>query len=557
MFSSDDALKALEEVSECEEKLNSAETKIYELVSTGVPKVSLNLPRLDPSWFLSDSSGRPSDQPAAYERSAAAEATVGSTDAVAPHSEDMEHLLVEHPVETAQQQFGDLLHRSRAWISGFWKELHALVSEHSHVLLTAMLAAVASVLMAAVFSFIAGGPILAALFSVFANFAGLAVNWSSRASRIFEVLHAAIDQIQEKLGGVLDVVGQQVSTPLEELHGVLDSLIAEQRPAVEKMQNFETTIRQVVPDFDIPTPDDLKQPLTECGTYVDRFVQQAKEALPEHFTEAVEQHAVGRLAVRRSSFNMWIIYAPLACILIANLGMCALMQNKRVSSTERKGTYQFNKQAEVLSTSLRSAFLPGSRAEWNLRGSLAALEGDTALPKTEQASGAGSGAVLGRKTKTLFGNDLEFMFGNSSHAADDGLRTISKSFVAPYLQKSQKQMAATLQPVLLQILFSFLQLLAGLILSRTPWVCAAANQAITSIETRLAERLDERTGEISEKIFGQAFSEVRMHADIFFPRFKLRLSQLRESLETISKAQNIVGRIGGMLGLGSAASGGA
>ncbi|CAE8656233.1 unnamed protein product, partial [Polarella glacialis] len=177
------------------------------------------------------------------------------------------------------------------------------------------------------------GRALACMSAVFMNFADVARSWMSHTAKLFDVLEGKLGEIREKLGEVLDTVREQIAEPKADLQtafvglakdACINQMVEDQKPTVEQMQKFEKTIRAVDSDFDIPTPDDLQEPLQACDASIDGFISQAKSSIPGLFAEEVGKHPLGRLATQRSCFKRYIVYLPLGCVLLVNVLLAAL-----------------------------------------------------------------------------------------------------------------------------------------------------------------------------------------------------------------------------------------
>lgn len=65
--------------------------------------------------------------------------------------------------------------------------------------------------------------------------------------------------------------GQKVAQPLEALEASIDKLDMEQALVVKRMKEFEGQVRDVIPDFDVPTVEDLREPIVDCHTRIGNF----------------------------------------------------------------------------------------------------------------------------------------------------------------------------------------------------------------------------------------------------------------------------------------------
>merc|ERR1712059_203328 len=88
------------------------------------------------------------------------------------------------------------------------------------------------------------------------------------------------------------------------------------------------------------------------------------------------------------------------------------------------------------------------------------------------------------------------------------------------------------QPALIQILLSCLQAALALLASQGPRICQLLNGAIKNLQTKLNERVNSRIKEAVDRVFGQAFTEVKGQADEFFPKFKDSTKKLKQAMAT-------------------------
>merc|ERR1712093_896416 len=94
-----------------------------------------------------------------------------------------------------------------------------------------------------------------------------------------------------------------------------------------------------------------------------------------------------------------------------------------------------------------------------------------------------------------------------------------------------------LQPALVQILLSCLQAAAAPLLSQGPRICLLLNGAINELQAKLNERVNGRIKEAVDRVFGQAFTEVKGKADDFFPKFKDSMKKLKQAMELAAKTE--------------------
>merc|ERR1711959_317441 len=106
--------------------------------------------------------------------------------------------------------------------------------------------------------------------------------------------------------------------PLKQLEGAIDNMVEEQKPAIEQMQQLESTLKEVDPSFDIPDPEDLKKPLDGCEALIDDFVEKAKREVPEKLDELANATFVGRIATDKALFHRIAVLLPVACLFMVN-----------------------------------------------------------------------------------------------------------------------------------------------------------------------------------------------------------------------------------------------
>merc|ERR1712100_1016683 len=112
--------------------------------------------------------------------------------------------------------------------------------------------------------------------------------------------------------------------PLTNLETAIDDLIEEQAPVLDNMKKFETGLRTIDPDFDLPDPEDLKKPLDGCETMIDNFVGRAKKEVPEKLEETVQSTLAGRIATYGPTFNRFVVLLPLSVVLAVNVSLAVL-----------------------------------------------------------------------------------------------------------------------------------------------------------------------------------------------------------------------------------------
>jgi hypothetical protein len=344
------------------------------------------------------------------------------------------------------------------------------------------LAAGASLLLAAAIAYLQlgafFGPCVASLSSVIINFVGFAYMWEGRADSMFAIMNGVFDRMMNKVLQVLDTVDDMIAAPLQKLESAIDDLCEEQTPTLGKMKKFETALKTVDPDFDLPEPADLKIPLDGCDAIIDEFVDKAKREIPEKLDEIVRSSFASRIATDRNAFNRFVVVAPLLTIFILDLALAGLQLIFMNGNS-------FQLEAVATPTRVRS-----------LRGS----------------------SFIGTHTKVV---------------------------------QSQVDYSSCMQPALIQVALSIMQLLVAMIVSRGPLICTVVNSAIINLQARLNEILNDRIKEAVDRVFAQAFSEVKSKADEFFPKFTNCMQKLKQAIQTTAKlgaaakgATNAIQRLG-------------
>merc|ERR1719436_1615601 len=120
---------------------------------------------------------------------------------------------------------------------------------------------------------------------------------------IFDVVNSVFAKGKTTVVDALDTVDDMLAGPLERLEGAIDQLKEEQRPAIEQMQQLESTLRLLDPKFDIPDLDDLSKCLDGCDAMIDDVVDKAKREVPERLDELAKATRLGRVATDQYMFS--------------------------------------------------------------------------------------------------------------------------------------------------------------------------------------------------------------------------------------------------------------
>jgi hypothetical protein len=334
------------------------------------------------------------------------------------------------------------------------------------------------------------GAVIAGQAAAALNLVGLAVVWKGRAEMIFGVLSSVFGKVKTKVVDVLDTVDDMILGPLQRLESAIDNMTEEQKPAIEQMQQLESTLKNVDPSFDIPDPDDLKKPLSGCEDMINDFVEKAKQEVPDKLDELADATFVGRIATDEVLFNRIAVLLPVASLFLLN-GSVALLQ----------------------------VILTAQRAASDLEGGSSFHEPAAALPGR-------AGAAHSLSARRLR--------GSASGAAS---------------LPSEVDLWPFLQPAVTQIALNLLQHLTLLSLSQGPRVCNAVNGAISSLEGQVNKRVNMRIQGAVDQVFGAAFGEVKGQTAIFFPKFKSALGQLKEALKLAGQAEAAMQAASGAAGM--------
>jgi hypothetical protein len=499
----------LTQIEELTGKLEAAETKINGMVSAAVPKVQIRLPKVSPSAFGGAVRKDPGDRtgyvfsrmpllnvqsmmPTLLDRDPPASVAAA---AVAADKQQAPSRIVESAADkkaaemaakaaaaehAAQEAAGEMQEQA----SKLAAEAQARAKKR---FLAPALAAITSVAIpmalasAGVGQFL--GAVIAGQAAAALNLMGLAMVWKGRADMIFGVTNSVFSKVKAKVVDVLDTVDDMILGPLNKLEGAIDSMTEEQRPALEQMQQLESTLKKADPSFDIPDPADLKKPLDGCEAMIEDFVEKAKREVPEKLDELAGASFVGRMATDEALFQRLAVSLPLLCLFLVNAAV-AFLQVVLTSPRPAAETHTLAAAQSVAETVAQESSVGPAAAVRNLRGS--------SVVPSEPSSLSLPGEV-----------DLW-----------------------PFLQ-----------PAVIQIALSLLQQLAILALSQGPRVCGAVNSAISSLESQVNNRVNMRVQGVVDQVFGAAFGEVKAQTAIFVPKFKGALAQLKEAVKLAGQAE--------------------
>jgi len=298
--------------------------------------------------------------------------------------------------------------------------------------------------------------VLASVFSVsaaFASTAGLVCSWTACASAIFCVLAAVFSEVRAGTESLVEQARTDVMGPLEQLDKAIAELVSEQAPAIEQLRQL--------PEFslsadDLPQPSSLSVPLKGCRKLLEAALSDARSSAASIMEDLVLESHLGRLATQRQAFSFHIVLLPLAASTAINV--------------------------------LAAVF----SARW-----LARL--------ADSAPGAERG-----------GEEYEL-------GAEDGPGRPSRSgwFVASlYL----------CLPLAMLTLCS-LQLLALMMHWRKRKLCSMVNKALTVLQRDFSEHIDGAIRTTADHVFYEVFAEVRARAAEFFQQHEQHLCNLKVMAE--------------------------
>jgi len=265
--------------------------------------------------------------------------------------------------------------------------------------------------------------------------------------------------------------------PLDQLNSLITGLVEEQEPTLRKAEQYEDTLKMANPDFEVPDPATIREPLESCEKAIGDAVRKAKTKAPERLQEAIKSRRIGRLALDRAYFNRWIVYLPLLSVLLVNLSLGFLQVLALAPADEH-----VDSDGEVVTPERR------------LRGSASLVH--TGADKSEARSSEATAAL-----------------------AQELLLT---------------SIMAALMPAVMQIVLSFMQTLAARALSDRHGICEMANVQILQLQDEVGIELNSQVEAALNRALKAPFNEVQGKADELFPKFKQLLEQLVDALKTLA-----------------------
>lgn len=268
------------DLDDLETKLNESEKKLMPQLNAKLPEVSVTLPRMDPASFGAQSGGyEPVGSGSVRETGVAeGEAPAAASKAAAAMAEGKADLAKQFivPLTTQAATLGIAGAAATAGVSG----------------------------------------VAMGVLSAITNHAGTSLYWKNRADKIFDVMSDTITKIKDKVGDSLEVVEEKAAVPLRKVVAEIETIIKEQKPAVDKAHMLEKTL-----GMDVPDPGDLKKPLDGLDKVLDEKVGNVQKGIPAQIDTIVQASTAGRIAMNKSSFALYVIAIPLGIMLLVNIGI--------------------------------------------------------------------------------------------------------------------------------------------------------------------------------------------------------------------------------------------
>ncbi|CAK9088786.1 Hypothetical protein SCF082_LOCUS41938 [Durusdinium trenchii] len=253
---------------------------------------------------------------------------------------------------------------------------------------------------------------------------------------------------------------------------------------MKRMKEFEGQVREAIPDFDVPSVEEMREPIVDCHGQIGSFLEETKGALPEELQELIGRHPMGKLVWQRASFECRFVHFPLILVFLLNLGLLILCQVAVCHAMEHP---------VATVTTQPNALV----REWQ--------EQFPQIKFTVENAGPGRPATP---------------------APTSGWATVLWPL-----------------PCLLQVLSSALELLAGLYFTRASRLLLLVGNITHDLEKGCNAWIEKHRRGISAEVFG-TFGQVHKRAERFFPIFRLRMGQLRSFLLTGAKAEKANGVFG-------------
>mmetsp|Transcript_29808 Transcript_29808/g.81788 ORF Transcript_29808/g.81788 Transcript_29808/m.81788 type:complete len:517 (+) Transcript_29808:96-1646(+) len=481
----------LPDIDEFKRLVDQQSKNIYGMLSASVPKVDLKLPKLPLNAFggtssASDAKGDYSSTAVAPDDAGAdASAQIKTTGAAANSAANKKAKEAQAKAEAARREAEETATKMQEELAQKAEEAkqHAMAQ-----VVTPIAAAAASIAAAIGVSFLQLGallgPMLAGAMAVFLNCSSLIKTHKERTDMIFDVLSSVFAKAKVKVVKLLDTVDDMISGPLDKLEGTIDDMLEEQKPWLEKVTTLEDAMKKVNVELDLPDVEDLRKPLDGCAALIEEFVGKAKTEVPAKLEELAASTFAGKVALDKSLFQRYFLILPMAMVVLVNIILMVV---------------QVYVQYLV-------------------------------APPAQQGSGD---EHVQRRLRGHMGGDDHHSQGDhdGGHADKSPGSPFSVQSLMPYLQ-----------PTIVQIVLTLLQMLLVLFLSQGPRLCAQVNGAIESLQTKVNGRINDRIQGAVDKVFGVAFNEVKGKADNFFPKMNKTLNDLKDAIDKVKEMEEMAGK---------------
>ncbi|CAK9088733.1 Hypothetical protein SCF082_LOCUS41913 [Durusdinium trenchii] len=291
--------RALDDLEAAQPKLEESEAQINDLLHGQVMKVRFALPRLEPESFQ---------------------------EVLAQVDQYKDAHLQLRQARTSSLLEGEANSRSMADGADLQEELRGVVRSMREMGFASAMSL--AVLMALSYSSmdLRVASLISGIFSMLVQFVAFAQTWSKQVSWMFQAFNGATSRMISTLDEPVARYGQKVAQPLEALESAIDRLDMEQALVMKRMKEFEGQVREAIPDFDVPSVEEMREPIVDCHGQIGSFLEETKGALPEELQELIGRHPMGKLVWQRASFECRFVHFPLILVFLLNLGLLILCQ---------------------------------------------------------------------------------------------------------------------------------------------------------------------------------------------------------------------------------------
>eukprot|EP00928_Gymnodinium_smaydae_P042379 TRINITY_DN28549_c0_g1_i1.p1 TRINITY_DN28549_c0_g1~~TRINITY_DN28549_c0_g1_i1.p1 ORF type:complete len:542 (-),score=109.80 TRINITY_DN28549_c0_g1_i1:19-1644(-) len=531
-----DAAKTIEDIDALQTALNEAETKIYGLLSTSVPKVDLHLPRLQPSVFASRAAEFGRERGTASRDVELAPLLATSTSTARNVGDDVTSAeeVRDQSVAVAARAHDHAASDGAA--KKLLEEVRAPVCAAACSLAVAFAVLLLPLPVAAVTKCV-----MAVLLSIFINFAGVAAAWARRAAGIFDVVNEAWNDVREEVASTAAIMSDLIVTPLqqqfEQLETTIDALAAKQKPILDTMSEMEASLKKVDSSFDIPDLDDLKRPLVGRSADVANLISNLKAELPSNLQSLARRSFAGRVATSKRTFTTYLVVLPLVTVLLLTVGL-GMSLIPWPSAIEDHLPHQ-----DIGKSS--SHPLPASQSDIAIEGQADAISPNFGKAnKVEHADAVISDEPSEHRPRKARFRRWRWWRRRPARKKNADWSSISQlDGSGDEGNLGATSVFAFLMPTIAIILVLGVWLGVSFVLSQAERVVAAGNVAIDSLESTLNTSVNQEAQAAVERIVGDAFKDVQSRADAFFPKFNVCLSTLRsvveKSAKTVAAAQAV------------------